>query len=116
MEIPQPTPIKTKVIRSITRPQDVRAKKERIDAYIRQIREEPGPDDDRLISTGVTDLPNGHVAQLVDGIDIHIKYKEKSEATKLALYCLIGIGGCLFLLIVVCICIAPKASKELLEI
>ena len=66
------TPLSTKVIQNVTRPKDVIAKKERIDAYIRKIRGEAETDDARLISTGVIDYPNGHVANLVDGIDIHI--------------------------------------------
>ena len=73
-KISQTVPLDQATIDAVVRPKDVAEKKARIDAYIRQIRGEPEPDDQQLVSTSaiVGSLPRPATAALVEGIDNHL--------------------------------------------
>ena len=72
--ISQTVPIAQATIDAVVRPKDVAEKKARIDAYVRQIRGEPEPDDQQLVSSSsvVESLPRPATAALVEGIDNHL--------------------------------------------
>ena len=72
--ISQAVPLAQATIEAVVRPKDVAEKKARIDAYVRQIRGEPEPDDQQLVSTSavVGSLPRPATAALVEGIDNHL--------------------------------------------
>ena len=72
--IVQVSPLPQETIQAVVRPKDVAEKKARIDAYVRQIRGEPEPDDAQLTSSSavVEALPRPKTAALVEGIDNHL--------------------------------------------
>ena len=72
--VSQTVPLDQATINAVVRPKDVAEKKARIDAYVRQIRGEPEPDDQQLVSSSsvVESLPRPATAALVEGIDNHL--------------------------------------------
>ena len=83
--IAQTVPLDQATINAVVRPKDVAEKKARIDAYVRQIRGEPEPDDGQLVSSSavVSSLPRPATAALVEGIDNHLDEDDDANTKKI---------------------------------